>query len=126
MYAIYKGKEYGLIIKSSNFFYLISKDSKDVDNGFLLEKDGTYKKRVRKEDLDTAYIIKSFCDYRGNRFDIVGQKENKLLISTSSLQIAEKFNFNFKEPSVYLKWVLIQDVVICSYKKNLSGFTKVE
>lgn len=82
--AIYKNKEYTVIKKDEDKVELISKDEKDViENGFKPSYDhgklqlGIYEKEVSKKELQTAYKVRTYGEYKkGECYQITGEKDD--------------------------------------------------
>ena len=79
-YAIYNGKEYSLGFNfkpdGTEEFELSSRDSQDVNNGFIKdEKRDIYRKKITLEELEAAYSVYTWCKYKGYEFQVLAYSE---------------------------------------------------
>ena len=105
-YAIYNGKEYKLTI-DGNDNYIISTINKEfVDDSFNdKHNDGIYSKIVKKKELISSYIINPFGKINGYEVDIIQEKNDKYLISTSDENIAKALNIEKIDEYDFEKWI---------------------
>ncbi|WP_026677561.1 hypothetical protein [Fictibacillus gelatini] len=124
-YAIYKGKEYSIIIEDG-YVTLRSFDQSELKNGFrvggLLKN--VYLKDVSINELEDAYEIIPYCIYKGYDFGIIGYSKEKqtVTIVTSNPKAKEKLNLESPGKGEYIKKVPIQDIQIFEEKRPLFGF----
>lgn len=67
-------------------------------------------KTVKREDVGEIYYIQTNCIYKGYKFQVISEKDDKILIYTNNNEVAVKLNMEFIERSVYHKWVKKNDV----------------
>ncbi len=125
-YAVYKGKEYQLIIKlfDENIarYELLSFESDDVINGFIQEYGGKYRKLITKSQMDNAYSVSTMCKYKGFEFQVLlfceenDTYEIAYIAKVSPIPV-EKLGFVLKEPGVYKK---------CVKRENLDSIYEVK
>ncbi|MEI4828934.1 hypothetical protein WAX78_15685 [Bacillus sp. FJAT-53711] len=124
-YAIYKGKEYR-IIKMGGHLKLISKDKQDVENGFLPFKlnSDLYYKKVKTTDLETAYDVVPFAQYKGIEFQIirVNEEEGTVLLYSIDSKIGREFGMHSHVGEKFEKYVRTEEVTLIEKKKKISGF----
>lgn len=133
-YAIYRGKEYSLI---SNFnaygteeFELVSFESEDVNNGFIKDEKGIYRKRITLEELETAYNFYIWCKYKGYDFQVLAHSEEDDIYDIVHVTLpdqkpvpVEELGFTFKKPGVYMKKVKGEELdSVYKVKSPILGF----
>lgn len=133
-YAIYNGKEYSLF---SNFkldgtreFVLSSLDSQDVNNGFIKdEKRDIYRKKITLEELETAYVVLTWCKYKGYEFQVLAYSEKDDtydIVHVTGLKPdapVKELGFTFAERGVYRKKVKGEELdSVYEVKSPILGF----
>jgi len=128
-YAIYKGKEYSLGFDSRTEEYeLASYDSQDVNNGFVRDDKGIYRKKIKIEDLETAYSIYTWCKYKGYDFQVILYLEEDDIyeivhVNNTKPIPVQKLGFSFAERGVYKKKVKGEELdSVYEVKSPILGF----
>ncbi len=131
-YAIFNGKEYRLISRSSKVeglreYELLSFDNQDIKNGFVQEPNGKYRKKVTLEQLERAFSIYTWCKYKGYDFQIILHLENDIYeiecITAINPIPVEQLGFTFAERGVYRKRVKKDELdSIYEVKTPILGF----
>lgn len=115
-YAIYRGKEYELVIKRDGELNLISHSSQDYSLGFLPHPvlADLFTRTVTKSELEEYYSIESYAIYRGHAFRVESAGQGQLILYSSDGELADKFDFNHSEGGGFYKLVmplLVEDII---------------
>lgn len=125
-YAVYKGKEY-LAERDyeQNKIYLLSTDSKELQNGFLAITQHDFEKEVTVSELDSAYTVFTYAYFGGFKFNLEEiENEKGLLVHTGSHPHLHQLGFEMVEPHVFEKWVPLEELEnIFEEKTPIWGFT---
>ena len=133
-YAIYNGKEYSLFFNfkpdGTEEFVLSSLDSQDVNNGFIKdEKRGSYRKKITLEELETAYVVLTWCKYKGYEFQVLAYSEKDDtydIVHVTGLKPdapVKELGFTFAERGVYRKKVKGEELdSVYEVKSPILGF----
>lgn len=105
-YAVYHGREYRLFKIGVDQYRLVSTDSKDLENGFAT-RDGVYLKTVTKGEITAAYELKLIIEYRGHRFGLGRQQQNRieLVAQNCDYQLVQELQLQMSGPHEYVRWV---------------------
>jgi hypothetical protein len=111
-FAVYKGKEYQAEKDyERDRIFLLSRNPQDTKNGFVEVAKLAYEKEVTTSELDTAYFVYTFAQYKGFKFQISLIEEGKaLLVHTSSDTPIKHLGFKWVEPHVFEKWVPVEEL----------------
>lgn len=132
--AIYNGKEYTLGFNfkpdGTEEFELSSRDSQDVNNGFIKdEKRDIYRKKITLEELETAYVVLTWCKYKGYEFQVLAYSEKDDtydIVHVTGLKPAapvKELGFTFAERGVYRKKVKGEELdSVYEVKSPILGF----
>lgn len=121
IYALYKDKEYRLVKKQDGTFRLVSEDPQDASNGFSTYYDVLIKEILRNE-IAHAYLVKTYCTYKGHRFYVEQEADGKLYIHTSDSSLHKALQLEMSEPFSYEKWVPLDELdAIWEEKKPVYG-----
>lgn len=132
-YAIYNGKEYSLGFNfkpdGTEEFELSSRDSQDVNNGFIKdEKRDIYRKKITLEELETAYVVLTWCKYKGYEFQVLAYSEKddtydiECLTGLKPAPVKE-LGFTFVERGMYRKKVKGEELdSVYEVKSPILGF----
>lgn len=124
-YAIYKGKEYSIIVKD-NFVTLRSFDKSELKNGFrvggLLKN--VYLKDVTIDQLEDAYEIIPHAVFKGHDFGIAGYNEEKGIVTlvTNNPNLMKELNLESHAKYEYNIDVHINEIKILEDKVPILGF----
>lgn len=132
-YAIYKGKEYILcsnLQKDDTWEYeLISYDSQDLNNGFIKDEKDRYRKKIKLEELKTAYSVSTWCKYKGYEFQVILYLEKDDIyeivhVSNTEPVPVKELGFRFVERGVHMKKVKREELdSIYEIKSPILGMT---
>lgn len=75
-----------------------------------LDKNSKLQKIIKREEIEVIYYIQTDCIYKGYRFQVIGEDENNILIYTSDIDVGRELNMEFRERSVYHKWIKKNEV----------------
>lgn len=129
-YAIYLGKEYLSGKGLDGTIILRSTNLEDIANGFEACKPFNYKngkqrivclKFVNRSDVDAYYKKSTKAIYAGFEYDVVEEKDNKILIVLKRGDDGEnlKFDINYIDQEGDQKWIDKDEVKIKIIKENL-------
>lgn len=128
-YAMYNGKEYSLGFDPRTEEYeLASYDSQDLSNGFIRDDMGIYRKKIKLEELETAYSIYTWCKFKGYNFQVILYSEEDDIYeivhvnNTKPIPVTE-LGFTFSERGVYKKKVKGKELdSVYEVKSPILGF----
>mgnify|MGYP001561714888 CR=1 FL=1 len=116
-------------MKNDGKVKIISHNSKDLNNGFALDKaypmEGVFIKFVDRSEITAGYGIMNRCIYKGYKFQVIMESESgdKMLIHTCDQEVYKKLKFDMREPGMYQKWIEIKDIdKIWSEKKPIGNY----
>jgi hypothetical protein len=112
-YALYKGKEYRIVDKRDGTYSLVSHDPKEKEKGFIPhELDASVLiKKVKLEDLEKAYYVTTYTEYKGYKFSVSESKEDGMCaLFTGNSKEAEELGFELIDRMSYWKSVKLQDL----------------
>ncbi|GGB67773.1 hypothetical protein [Fictibacillus barbaricus] len=121
-YTSYNNKEYSIGKEGDDWVNLVSKDSKDLNNGFQphpLDK-AVFVKKVSRNKLDKIYKITPYAIYKGYKLSIGGETDGKILLGTGEVKIADALGFNRTDKYFYEKWIDNKDLKIMEEKEILN------
>lgn len=126
-YAVYKGKEYKAAyspdLGDNDIIMLMTEDVNGLRNGFTKGFYGITKK-VKRDELDTAYSIKVNAIYQGYQFQVSEEKDGRVLLYTSDWGISQKLNMEQTDKFSFHKWVTKDEIEKAwEQKEPLWGFT---
>jgi hypothetical protein len=112
IYAVYNNSEYRLGARDGDWINLCSNDSNDLNSGFTLYNGVVYIKKVRINELNAIYSVKTYADYKGYRCQVIKEIDDKLLLHfmIGDYKICENLGFVMADRGVYNKWVNIKDI----------------
>ena len=123
IYTEYNSKEYRTFKIKDGLFVLVSKDKQDLDNGFFpYEGDNSiYVKNVKRKELGDINSIKTYADYKGRKYAVRTEKDDKILISEMSNGYYAENVLNMKRVGTmeYEMWVDKKDVERIYEEKKL-------
>lgn len=99
-YAIYKGKEYEFDREDDGQYYLIFRNPSTEElnklgkDSFYEEFENFWRKDVKKTDVDSIYVYNTVCKYKGYEFQVLGEQEDKYLITTSNAEGCKKLGLD--------------------------------
>jgi hypothetical protein len=127
-FATYQGNEYNISKNDDGTFQLISNNPSDQNSGFMPWGDsGRYVKTVKRNDIQSAYAIDAYCQYKGFEFGIDKEEDGKLRIFTGNDDVYEKLNLKEVDRSVYECWVKRDDLEkIWEKKRSIYGFPELK
>jgi hypothetical protein len=123
-FGIYNNKVYRIVEKGEDI-YFVSKEPTDMLLGFKpYEKDSSiYIKQVAKKEVKYAYKVWTNVVYKSKVFGLLGSTEESCFMVTEDRDISDHFNFEFKEPGIYVKEIRFTEIEDVIYKKAaLPGF----
>lgn len=114
LYATYNNSEYRIGSRGDDWINLCSKDSNDLKNGFVLYEGIVYVKKVKINQLESVYSVKTYADYKGHKCQVIKEVGNKLLLHAmiGDYRVCEGLGFDLVDRGVYNKWVNSKDVEI--------------
>ena len=120
-YAKYKGKEYKFTeADDQDKIELISYDSNDTAEGFVLYSAGIFTKEVVLNEVEEIFYIDPLIKYKGEWFKGTKLGNGQLVLSTPDTAIAEKFDFERTDKYLYKKNVEWNEVDIIEKKEPYS------
>jgi hypothetical protein len=128
LYLVHHGCEYLSFKTGEDEYRLISTDSKDLENGFVL-KDGVFKKTVGKREIEAGYKLKLIVTYQGYQFEMGQQfiKEMQLVAKNCDPYIRAKLQLQMVSTGEYGKWVDKKDIEnIEPQRSPVEGFVMPE
>jgi hypothetical protein len=108
--AIYQNREYEFQSGENNICMLISHDPKDMEDGFVQVDENRYIKRVRLEDLESVFEMKTVVKYKGDKFNGTVIKGNQIMLVSTDPDLYEKYNMKMFDRYDYFMEVNIDDV----------------
>ncbi|HDR7968746.1 hypothetical protein ACQVOU_23625 [Bacillus pacificus] len=123
-YGLYNGQEYMLAGKKDDL-EIISNDPAELLNGFIQDDwdENIFFKKIKKEDLDTAYEITTYAKYKGHNFGVLTASEFKVVIATNNPQVGHELNMSVPGRGEFHMEVNRTDVELIEEKKPIWGFT---
>jgi hypothetical protein len=120
-YILYKNMEYSFFRKPDGSVNLISYESESLSNGFQKHDliPGAFVKKLRLEDLENVYEIKTFAKYNGTEVNVTSEKDNLICIGTADASLAEKLGMDRTDKFYYEKWVPEEDVELFELKESI-------
>jgi hypothetical protein len=114
-YALYFGNWYKAGEKNvgSGDIILISFDPVDCNLGFKESKYtmNRFTKQVKLEELEEAYYVTTYTEYKGYKFSVSESKEDGMCaLFTGNSKEAEELGFEFIDRMSYWKSVKLQDL----------------
>lgn len=123
-YCIYEGNEYIISKLDDGMYKLISRNKNDLNRGFKETFPKVYVKIVSLKEITSAYSVSTFCKYKGYRFQIVREKDEKILIHTGDYNLYQQLDLDFVEKGAYDKWVDRDEIEeLWEEKEGIYGFT---
>ena len=112
LYATYNNSEYRIGTRGDDWINLCSHDSNDLKNGFVLYEGVIYIKKVKINQLESVYSVKTYADYKGYKCQVLKEVDNKLLLNAilGDYKIFVSLGFDMVDRGVYNKWVNTKDV----------------
>lgn len=109
---MYNGREYEAGVKEDGSITLRSNDSNDLKNGFAIYKNIIYIKRVKSNEVESVYSVKTYADYKGYKCQVLKEVDSKLLLHAmiGDYRICESLGFDMVDRGVYNKWVNSKNV----------------
>ncbi|NLI58684.1 MAG: hypothetical protein GX387_09220 [Clostridium sp.] len=129
IYAIYGGKTFraGITNKENGKSYVLLNNGKIYLEGFTKNRVGNFVKKVALDELEQAYELYLRAVYRGERFTVILEEDDRVLITTNDEEYANRFGFKFVERAVYEKWVYKDELDKIWYEKQgIWGFSTPE
>jgi hypothetical protein len=108
--AIYQNREYEFQSGENNICMLISHDPKDMEDGFVQVDENRYIKRVRLEELESAFDLDTAVIYKGDQFRGNVIEDDKIMLYTANEKLYEKYCMNMIDRAQYWMYVNIDDV----------------
>ena len=108
-FAVYKDKEYWFVKKQDGFFHLVSMNPDDAENGFIPYHE-VFVKKVSRNEISHAYIVETYCTYKGYRFFMMLEKDVAAYIHTSDGILAKSLQMEMSEPFSYEMWVRLDEL----------------
>ncbi|MEN6461452.1 MAG: hypothetical protein ABFC94_08805 [Syntrophomonas sp.] len=95
MYATYNGKEYKAA-KVNGAVYKLIDDGFEPAAGFYASEFAplNFMKIVSRNDLDRVYIVKTYAEFKGERFEVMEDNDDTVTITTSDAQAAKRIGMN--------------------------------
>jgi hypothetical protein len=117
-YGSYEGKEYKLGSEKGETINLVSKDMKNLDNGFVRYDrfPWIFIKSVNKESLDYIVNITSYVIIDDDKFEIIGARDNDVVIVTDDESIASKHNMERTDIHEYRKSISLKGLNVIEEK----------
>lgn len=93
----------------------------DVDkkNKIVKLKSNDNIKFVNRNDVEEIYYINTNCFYKGYEFQVLSEKDDKILIYTNNNEVGAKLKMEFIERSEYQKWIKKNEVESIFEKKTI-------
>jgi|GEM_PF-4251220 len=118
-YGKINNKEYRLAMENGDTVELVSKDIKDLDNGFVRYDrfPHIFIKKVSKDSLDYVVKIISYAIIDDEKFEIIGIGDDSVVICTDSEIIAKKYNMTKTGIHEYKRDVSIKGLKVVEEKE---------
>jgi hypothetical protein len=112
-FVLYKGSMFQAILDSTEKkITMISKDLDDLKNGFSKYNDQLFEKTVLETEVEEAFNLTPFAEYRGHTFHLVQDTwgEWNLLYNGEDQEIVEEFGFSMVDRFMYQKKVDLSEI----------------
>jgi hypothetical protein len=104
MIVIYQGSRYRPGRYDRETIELVSEDPADLRTGFTQYEPGLYVKTVRRTEIDEAYLLYTWAQFRGKRYPVMSVQDGKYqLFGNDSGD--EEFGFRCIDHGVWEGWV---------------------
>lgn len=112
IYAMYNNSEYRIGARGDDWINLCSNDSNDLKKGFILYEGVVYIKKVKINQLESVYSVKTYAEYKGYKCQVLKAVDDRLLLHAmiGDYRICESLEFDMVDRGVYNKWVNSKDV----------------
>ncbi|WP_144505542.1 hypothetical protein [Bacillus mycoides] len=122
-YGVHNVQVYMLAGKKDDL-EIISNDPAELLNGFIRDEwdENIFFKKIKKEDLDTAYEIKTYAKYKGHDFGVLTARKLKVVIATNNPQVGHELNMSVPGRGEFRIEVNRTDIELIE-EKNLSGYS---
>lgn len=119
-FAIYNGTEYSFFQSFNHTIRLISNNPDDMLKGFTIDAKGRYSKVVEDSEVESAYGIEVHCKYKGYKFYVVEDKEDKVVIGNSTNEsLVKLLQLDYIERGFYTKLVDKDEITDVVEIKNI-------
>lgn len=130
-YATYQGKEYMAEKLWNGEFRIRSTDENDLQNGFQTNSllmtgintgPGMYIKKVKSNEIEEFYSLKTYANYLGYKFQVLSEKNNQLSIVTigGDYREWERLGMNKIDKLTYRMWIDKEQAEVFVEKTELS------
>ena len=124
-FAVFKGKEYSADYIKGKGIVLRSQDIGDLSKGFQ-KYDGYNKnivciKFVEKTEISEFYRVRTKAIYKGYKFEVVEEKNEKISIVTmgGDYKVWENMGMKCIDKGVYQKWINKNEAEVIIEKEEL-------
>lgn len=113
LHGIYKGVEYRITVDMDNNLKIITDEKEKIDATFEdTYQSGVYTKIVKPNELVDCVSIIPFGIVKGEKVQILQEKENKYQVATGSLLVGSSLNLHRVDRDSWLGWVSKSEVTL--------------
>ncbi|MEK3980648.1 hypothetical protein MKY37_16600 [Psychrobacillus sp. FSL K6-2836] len=111
--GIYKGVEYRITVDMDNNLKIITDEKEKIDSTFEdTYQSGVYTKIVKPNELVDCVSIIPFGIIKGEKVQILQEKENKYQVATGSILVGSNLNLPRVDRDSWLGWVSKSEVTL--------------
>lgn len=113
LHGIYKGVEYRITVDMDNNLKIITDEKEKIDATFEdTYQSGVYTKIVKPNELVDCVSIIPFGIIKGDKVQILQEKENKYQVATGSILVGSNLNLPRVDRDSWLGWVSKSEVTL--------------
>ena len=113
LHGIYKGVEYRITVDMDNNLKIITDEKEKIDATFEdTYQSGVYTKIVKPNELVDCVSIIPFGIIKGEKVQILQEKENKYQVATGSILVGSNLNLPRVDRDSWLGWVSKSEVTL--------------
>jgi hypothetical protein len=101
--VIYQGTRYRAGRHDEDTIELVSEDAADLRRGFAEYRPGLYVKTVRRTEIDEAYMLYTWAQFRGRTYPVMSVQDGKYQLFGDAGD--EEFGFQRIDQSIWEGWV---------------------
>lgn len=106
LYGFYKEVEYSITVDMDNNLKIMTDEKEKTDSTFVdTYQSGVYTKIVKPNELVDCVSVTPFGIIKGEKVQILQEKENKYQVATGALLVASNLNLPRIDRDSWLGWV---------------------
>lgn len=113
LHGIYKGVEFRLTVDMDNNFKIMTDEKEKIDSTFEdTYQSGVYTKIVKPNELVDCVSVIPFGIIKGERVQILQEKEDKYQVATGALLVGSNLNLPRLDRDSWVGWVSKSEVTV--------------